>query len=301
MKQKNNLIIAFLLLFFLTSGYTHQSLPSPENLGKSNIIKQEIKGTIVEPEKIEGILEVHFIDVGQGDSILIRQGNFAMLIDAGDNQYGDVVVNYLEELGVETLTYVIGTHPHADHIGGLDDVILAMDVEKVIMPKVGHTTKTFEDVLLAIQAEGLKVTTPIVGDKYNLGEAEFVILGPNQSQYDNLNDYSVAIKLSFVNNSFVFAGDTEVKTEQAIMDTGLDLSAEVLKLSHHGSDTSNSDSFLAAVNPRYAVIPVGVDNSYEHPNKDVLGRVLERGIQVYRTDLDGDILIISDGEKIMFQ
>ena len=172
-----------------------------------------------------------------------------MLIDAGENDKGRSVVSYLQQNGVTSLDYIIGTHPHSDHIGGLDDVIEAFDVEKIIMPPKEHTTATFEDVLDAIAEKGLTITKPVPGDSYSLGEAQFTILSPQKNYGDDLNNWSVGIRLSYGDNAFVMCGDAESKAEQDIVDSGLILSADVLKAGHHGSRTSTSSAFLKAVSP----------------------------------------------------
>ncbi len=246
-------------------------------------------------------LEVHYIDVGQGDSILIKKGQKAMLIDAGDNGYGTLVVNYLKNQGVKRLDYVIGTHPHSDHIGGLDDVINSFDIGKVIMPNVLHTTKTFEDVLLAIKNKNLTITTPKVGDKYDLGGAQFTILGPNSLKYSNLNNYSVALRLVNGANSFMFTGDAEALAENEIVASGLNLKSDLLKVGHHGSNTSTSDVFLNKVNPKFAVIPVGTGNRYDHPDRSVIDKLTAKGIKIYRNDINGTIIATSDGETLQIR
>jgi competence protein ComEC len=243
-------------------------------------------------------IEVHFIDVGQGDSIFIETGRDSMLIDAGENNQGDTVLNYLKDQGVEKLDYIIGTHPHSDHIGGLDTVIRALPVETVIMPNVTHTTKTFEDVLNAMEEKGLKITEPAVGDRYTLGLASFQILAPNSASYEDLNNYSVGIKLTFGDTSFLLAGDAEKLSEDEMLKNGIDLSADVLKLGHHGSAYSSGSNFLDVVNPKYAVISVGKDNEYGHPHEETLQAMKDRGIKVYRTDLSGTIVFTSDGHNI---
>lgn len=246
-------------------------------------------------------IEVHYIDVGQGDSILIKQGNNSMLIDAGENHYGEAVVDYIRGNEIDTLDYVIGTHPHSDHIGGLDDVINSFNIGKIIMPKVTHTTKTFEDVIMAIKNKEMKITTPIVGDVYKLGDAKFTILGPNKDNYNNLNDYSVLIKLEYGNNHFVFTGDAEMEAETEVTENGLDIKADVLKVSHHGSNTSTTEIFLNKVDPDFAVITVGAENRYGHPDNEVLNRLEERNIKIYRSDDHGNILAIGDGKNIKFK
>lgn len=245
-----------------------------------------------------GVVEVHLIDVGQGDSILIEAEDAAMLIDAGENNKGSVVVNYLQSQNIKELDYVIGTHPHSDHIGGLDTVIDSILVNSVIMPKVAHTTKTFEDVLSSLEHKNLKLTAPVVGKQYELGPATFTIIAPNSSEYDDLNDYSVGIKLTYGNNSFLFTGDATNISEKEMLSNGIDLSADVLKLGHHGSSTSSTKDFLNAVNPSYVMIGVGKDNEYGHPHVEIMGALKERNIKVYRTDVQGTVIFTSDGKNI---
>lgn len=255
------------------------------------------KDTIV----VDGDIEVHFIDVGQGDAILIKQNGSNMLIDAGENHYGDLVVDYLEEQRVESLEYVVGTHPHSDHIGGLDDVINYFPVSNVMMPDVVHTSKTFEDVLMAIDNKGLKMTKPVVGERFNLGDSEFTIIGPNSDNYSNLNDYSVMIRLSFGENSFMLTGDAEQTAEKEALSNGELLKSDVLKAGHHGSETSTIDSFLKDVNPDYAIMQVGEGNQYDHPSQSVINKLEDRGVTLYRTDLQGNIIAKSDGKNISFE
>lgn len=245
----------------------------------------------------DGLL-VHFIDVGQGDSILIQSAGHSMLVDAGENDQGETVVSYLQSQGVSSLDYVIGTHPHSDHVGGLDTVIESFDVKDVILPPAEHTTKTFEDVVDAVADKGLSVTEPKPGDSYAIGDASFTILAPNRDYGDDLNDWSVGIRLEYGQNHFVMCGDAEEHAEADICANGLDLSADVLKAGHHGSRTSTSDAFLDKVNPKTVVIQCGKDNSYGHPHQETLDKLNARGIQVFRTDLDGTVVAHCDGASI---
>ena len=199
------------------------------------------------------------------------------------------------------MKYIIGTHPHADHIGGLDDVIDAFDIGTIIMPNKISTTKTFEDVLDSIARKGLSITKPKPGQTYDLNGAEVIILGPVEEKYSNINNYSVVAKLVNGKNTFLFTGDAEAMSEREMLDKNKEiLKSDLLKSGHHGSDTSTSQDFLDAVNPKYAVITVGIDNRYGHPDTVVLDRLEMKKVQVYRTDLDGTIIAISDGDIISF-
>lgn len=245
-------------------------------------------------------LQVHFIDVGQGDSILVESDGHYMLVDAGENDQAGVVVSYLKEEGVSTLDYVIGTHPHSDHIGGLDKVIDTFSVDKVILPPVEHTTKTFEDVLNSISDKGLKITKPVPGSGYVLGGASFSILAPVKQYKEDLNNWSVGIRLSYGDNHFVLCGDAEAQAEADMVNNGEPLQSDVLKAGHHGSSTSTSDAFLKKVSPSYVVIQCGKDNSYGHPHKETMEKLEKAGCQVFRTDEDGTIVASSDGTHLSF-
>lgn len=246
-------------------------------------------------------LEVHFIDVGQGDAALIKKGNEFMLIDAGRNVDEKLIVDYLKKQKVRKIEYVIGTHPHEDHIGGLDNVIDSFEIGKIIMPNAIATTKTFEDVLDSISKKGLTITKAKSGDIYDFNGASFTILAPNQEEYSNLNNYSVVVKLIYGANSFLFTGDAEAQSEEEILakDKRL-LKSDVLKVGHHGSVTSTTQDFLDAVNPSVAVISLGAENTYGHPHKEISERLESKKIKTYRTDLHGNIIAISDGQSISF-
>ena len=249
---------------------------------------------------IVGDLKVHYINVGQGDSILIQQNNKNMLIDAGPNSAETTVVNYLKSKGIKKLDYVIGTHPHEDHIGGLDKVIDHFEIGKIIIPKVPHNTKTFKDVVTSMEKKKMKITEPKVGDRYELGNARWQILAPINASYDNINNYSIVTKLQFGDNSFIFSGDAESLSEGEILQKQLDIFGDVLKVGHHGSNTSTSDNFLAKVNPKYAVISCEKGNSYGHPHISTMNKLKNKGIKVYRTDENGTIVAISNGKEIKF-
>ena len=207
---------------------------------------ETIPGQNTTPTAVDGNLVIDYIDVGQGDSILIRQGEHAMLIDGGTSESKDTILNFLEDENVDHLDYIVGTHPHEDHIGSLDDVVTAIDFDTILFPKVTTTTKTFENLVLAVQNKGKKFKTPVVGEEYSLGEARFIILAPNSVSYQSLNNYSIVIKMTYGTNTFMFTGDAETLSEKEILALGYDLSADVLKLGHHGATTSSSQHIQAS-------------------------------------------------------
>lgn len=254
--------------------------------------KQEIKSKLDE-------LKIHYIDVGQGDSILIQQNGHNMLIDAGGNSCEQLVTNYLKQQNITTLDYVVGTHPHEDHIGGLDYVINSFNIGNVFMPKKLSTTNTFKDVITSIKNKNLKISSPQVGNNYELGQCKFTILNPNK-EYENINDNSIVIKLTHGEKSFLFTGDAEGTSEMEMVNSNLDLKADVLKLGHHGSKTSTVTNFLNKVNPSYAIVSCSKDNKYKHPGQGVMKRLQDKNIKVYRTDENGTIILTSDGKDIKF-
>ena len=260
----------------------------------SNNITAESMATSTSSE-VTGNLTVDFIDVGQADSILIINNNESMLIDAGNNEDGEDIVKYLENKGIKKLNYVVGTHPHEDHIGGLDDVINSdIQIENILMPKITTTTKTFEDVLDAIENKGLTVEAPSKGYEFKIGEANCKVMTDSIIDKDNLNISSIVIRLTFGNNSFLFMGDSEEENEKTISWPKTD----VLKVGHHGSNTSSSEKFLNEVSPKYAVIMAGEGNSYGLPKDEIVKRIESLGTTIYRTDKNGTIEMISDGNEI---
>ncbi len=290
MTKPNNiriLVISILCAISLLLGGCADSSPSPSPDKDFSVTMPSGSG-----------LAVHFIDVGQGDSILAESDGHYMLIDAGENDQAGTVVSYLKAEGVTKLDYVIGTHPHSDHIGGLDKVIDTFPVDKVLLPPVEHTTRTFEDVLDSIASRGLKITKPAPGDSYDLGNASFTILSPVKDYGNDLNNWSVGIRLTYGDNSFVMCGDAENQAEEDIVNSGAVLKADVLKAGHHGSSTSTSDAFLKKVSPSWVVIQCGKGNSYGHPHKETMEKLKKAGCQVLRTDEEGTITAFSDGKTI---
>ena len=246
-------------------------------------------------------LEVHYLDVGQGDAVLIKQGDSAMLIDAGNNDKGTTVWSYLLSQNIESLEYAIGTHPDADHIGGLDVVLYKTDCSTIFLPACENDTKTYEELIQTIGQRNQKVVVPKQGENYSLGKARFQILTDTDKNYgEETNDFSIAIRMVFGETSFLFTGDAGIEAEQDMLASGLTLSADVYKASHHGADTANSESFLTAVKPACCVISCGEGNSYGHPRAGFLNHMRSMGVNVFRTDEQGTIVATSNGKNITF-
>lgn len=245
-------------------------------------------------------LTVHYLDVGQADSILIQSPTGkTMLIDAGNNGDSTTIKNYLKKLNIKNIDVLLATHPHEDHIGGMAEIVNSYTIGKIYMPKAVTTTKTYNDMLTAIKAKGLKVTAVTAGVVIDLDSTlKLIMLAPNATEYKDLNNYSAVIKLTYSKTSFLFTGDAEAMSEKEMLDKKYDVGADVLKVAHHGSNSSSSVAFLKAVAPKHAIISVGKDNDYGHPDKTILDRFAVAKINVYRTDLAGTIIATSDGNTV---
>lgn len=277
--------------------------PAPEKPSGTPVPEGKAEQRIPALARLEGDLKVHFIDVGQGDAILIQTPGptpCVFLIDAGDAAAGPKIVSYLREQGVTAIDWLIATHPHADHIGGMVTVIKAFPVRNVSMPRATHTTKTYEDLLLAIKEKGLLITTARAGQPLLTAlNLNALFIAPRDTSYEHLNDFSAVLKISYENTCFLFTGDAEAKSEtEMLLASDVSPKADVLKVAHHGGKTSTSAQFLEAVAPKYAVISVGAGNSYGHPSKEVLDRLEKAKVTVFRTDLHGTVVVTSDGKSI---
>lgn len=295
-KKILSLILVVLLAivgYFYESNYNPETEKNVDWSTVTTVTPTETPVTYSEVPKIDSKkLQIYFLDVGQADSIFITNNGENMLIDAGNNEDGKLVVDFLKSMNITKIDYLIGTHPHEDHIGGLDDVINEMDIGKIFMPKKSSTTKTFKDVLTAISNKNLKVKAPKVGDKFNVGNAVCEVMSI-KNDADNANEASIVIEMTYGSQKFLFTGDMETKNEKARDWNDID----VLKVAHHGSRTSSSKLFLSQTLPEVAVISLGKDNDYGHPHEEVVKRLENVEATIYRTDESGTILLVSDGEE----
>lgn len=243
---------------------------------------------------------VHIIDVGQGDSILIKEEDVCVLIDTGPNSSEDSLITYLKDANVDKLDCLVLTHPHEDHMGCADRVLREYKVDTVLMPDCTSNAKFFEYFLDAVEDTGAPIVIPERGDKFTLGNLDFTVLAPGSGKYEETNDYSIVLKVEHKNTAFMFTGDAEALSEKEILDHfGADfLKCDLLKAGHHGSTTSNTERFVSAVSPSYAVFSCGYDNSYGHPHREVRGLFDKLGIEYTRTDYDGSVVYVSDGETV---
>lgn len=246
------------------------------------------------------LLKVHYLDVGQGDSIFVElPNNETMLIDAAESYQSENIINYLKNLNYQKIDYVIGTHPHTDHIGGLKDIINTFEIGKIYMPKVVSTTKTYESLLMAIKDKNLKINTAKAGTSIiDTDTLKIKILAPNNSIYTELNNYSVVTKITYGTTKFLFMGDAEKLSENEIKEN---VTADVIKIGHHGSNTSSSIDFIKKVNAKYGIISVGLNNKYNLPKEETITNWENSGTKIYLTSTNGTIRASSDGTNIKIE
>lgn len=288
----------FLLSAVITTGEKKHSslLPTWQELFESVGLREK------KIENAQGLI-VTFLDVGQGDSILLSCGDFHALIDGGEAENAQNTIAYLKRQQITQLDYIFATHPHSDHIGALAAILRAVPTLNVVMPKLSKSmtpsTNTYFHFLTAVSESGAKASYSRVGEKFSVGEGTLCVLGPVQDAKE-LNNNSLVMRLDYGNRSFLFTGDMEHGEEQDLLDSTSKLQADVLKTGHHGSKTASGNNFLDAVSPSYAVISCGMDNTYGHPEGEVLQRLFNHRVTVYRTDLAGTITCQTDGNELNF-
>lgn len=310
--KKNFKFISLLIMVFvivsMVAGCTAQNVSGavPKVSGQihrdssGNISVQKTAGD----SPATGTMKVSFLSVGNADSILVEQNNHFMLVDTGNYENASDIEQYLNREGVKQLDELVLTHQHADHIGSASEIIKDYTIGKLYFPKIPKaqtpTTAAYRHMDSERAKKGLQYTYPEVGASFNIGDAKATILAPNGTSYEDENNYSIVLKVTFGNNSFLLTGDASVPSEKEMLDKGLSLKADVLKVGHHGSSSATSEPFLDKVQPKYAVISCGVNNDYGHPHKTTMNKLQERNIPVYRTDECGTIVATSDGNKITF-
>ncbi|EDT71194.1 TPA: MBL fold metallo-hydrolase [Clostridium perfringens] len=247
-------------------------------------------------------LMISYMDVGQGDAAYIKVNGNDILIDAGPRSNSKELLEQLKAKNIDDFELVIATHPHEDHIGGMVDVFKEYEVKAFYSPKITHTTKTYENLVKAVKDEGLKTKELKGGMVIDLGEgAKFEVFTPQKSEYEELNDYSPIMKLSFGDTSYLFTGDAEkLAEEEALAKYKTSLDSDVIKFGHHGSSSSSSNAFIEAVSPKYGIISCSKDNKYGHPHRETLDIIKKYNIKTFRTDTDGEIILTSDGKSINF-
>lgn len=309
---KKLLILCLVIILFLigTFFFDKKSFYSLKDtlIVEINKITEEIKKTFNEYRKgnekkyenidFNGDLFVYFLDVGQAESILIKSDEEYMLIDAGNNNDGEKIVDYFKYLGIKEFKYVFGTHAHEDHVGGMDNIIKSFKIQNFYMPSDTTTTQTYLEILNELERKKIKYQTPSIGTKLQIGKAQLEVISIKENQED-LNDTSIVLKLTYKDISFLFTGDITSNVEREILNKNIE--STVLKVPHHGSKYSNSAQFLKKVDPKYAIISCGQYNEYFHPHQVVLDKLEKMNVEIFRTDLLGTIVASTDGKNIDFK
>lgn len=294
--MKKKTVKRILILLFIAIAYVYSTYQNTDKTVNDNTIKQrKTESTLKESSNN---LDVYFLDVGQADSILLSNNGHYMLIDAGNNEDGPKLVNYFKSLGITKFDYVISTHAHEDHIGGMDDIIKNFDIGTFYMPDLITTTKTFEDVLDALSEKQIAFETPTIDQEFSFSDTKITTLYVN-NEVKNLNDSSIVLRLKHGTNTFLFTGDASTKVEKQLLNKNI--ASDVLKVGHHGSRYSTSKEFLNKVNLQYAIISVGINNTYKHPHDETLKKLIDKKIIIYRTDQEGTIVAESNGDIIQFK
>ena len=284
------ILLPVLMAIVFSSCGANRSEPEPP-LSDLQVHVIEAQETDPNPEEL---LSIHFIDVGEGDAILIVQGNYSMLVDGGPPEMGTAVVDYLRSHSINRLDYVIATHPFTDHVGGLRNVLRLISTRNILLPMVYHDTPTYNSFLVAAEDSVANVTVPFAGHTFALGNATVTVLSPDTAdEWENRANYSIVMRVEFGSTSFLLMGDAMREVEANLLDSTAQLSSDVLKVARHGASSATTRAFLDAVSPSIAVISAGADNSFL--SQEALRRLNDVGAHIFRTDLNGSIVITSDG------
>ena len=280
-------LIALLLLLLLLTGCTSSKPVEPTT-------------EPTEPSAAEPGLTVHFLDVQHADSILLACGGEYALVDGGYPESGERIVSYMRQQGIKELDLLVGTHPHGDHIGGLPQVLNTFPTETVWTSQLPYTNDYVSNFTNAVTRNGADFVQPRPGESFRLGDATIDVIGPLNLRYEEANDLSLVLMVTYGDTRFLLTGDMEEVAERELVEAGVDLKADVLKVGHHGSSSSTSYRFLRAVAPTYGVISLAAANEYGHPHRDPMSRLMDADVTIYRTDKMYDVVAFSDGETISF-
>lgn len=264
------------------------------------IVSQSTSLAVNAVDDENSVFQIFFLDVGQADAAVVQCDDSYMLIDGGNAEDSNLIYSFLKKHEIKNLDYIVCTHAHEDHVGGLSGALNYATVDTAFCPVTSYDSKAFKNFVKYLKKQNVEITVPKPGDTYDLGSAEFEILGPIEIDEDEPNDTSIVLRIVYGETSFLFTGDAGRDEEADILEEDYDLESTVLKVGHHGSATSTSYKFLNEVLPKYAVISVGKDNSYGHPNEDTLSRLRDADVMLLRTDMQGDIRCESDGKKVSF-
>ena len=306
-RKKRNPIVTILVVLVILAGSFFgiweigDFIPSDTTTPTTEITPSNTESVQTPEVIVDGALTVIMIDVGQADSFLLIQDGKTALIDCGTRYDGDDILAFLSSLNITKLDYVFGTHPHDDHMGGMLEVIQGIEVGKLVVPEVekGKVTSNWYKSLEKAYTN-YNVIRPKVGDVYELGDATMTVLGPIDTTPSNVNNYSTILMVSFGEMDILFTGDAETSLEKDLLESGVNLDAEILKIGHHGSDTSSSDAFLDAVSPEYGLLSTAVGNKHDHPIGEIMDRYEKRGIEIYRTDQSGTVTLTITATDVEF-
>lgn len=306
-RKKRNPIVTILLVIVVLAGSFFglweigDFIPSDTTTPTTETSPPNTESTKPPEVLVDGALTVIMIDVGQADSFLLIQDGKTALIDCGTRYDGDEILAFLSSLNITRLDYVFGTHPHDDHMGGMLEVIQGIEVGKLVVPEVekGKVTSNWYKTLEKAYAN-FNVVRPKVGDVYELGDATMKVLGPIDTTPSNVNNYSTILMVSFGEMDILFTGDAETSLEKDLLESGVNLDAEILKIGHHGSDTSSSDAFLDAVSPEYGLLSTAIGNKHDHPIGEIMDKYEDRGIEIYRTDQSGTVTLTITATNVEF-